>query len=105
MAGSGSRGSTTRTCTSSARKRTGTCSVRRTSIANARSSSTRALSDVVVREARPEELDEAGRITLEAYRQYEQNFPAAYWEPYSVELANARGRAEAGPVVVALIDD
>ena len=59
------------------------------------------MSSILVRPARPEELDEAGRITLDAYREYERDFPSNYWEPYAVELANARRRAEAGIVVVA----
>jgi GNAT superfamily N-acetyltransferase len=62
------------------------------------------MKSVLVRPARPEELDEAGRITLEAYREYEHEFPPDYWEPYAVELANARRRAEVGMVVVAEID-
>jgi GNAT superfamily N-acetyltransferase len=63
------------------------------------------MNSVVIRRARPDELDEAGRITLEAYRQYEGDFPGDYWEPYAVELANARARAELGIVVVAELDD
>ena len=75
------------------------------STATGRSGSIPRLSSALtVRPARPDELDEAGRITLEAYREYEKEFPDEYWEPYAVELANARRRADVGIVVVAELD-
>jgi GNAT superfamily N-acetyltransferase len=59
---------------------------------------------VVVRPAEPVELDVVGAQTLEAYAEYQSSFPPEYWTDYTVELADARRRAESGTVFVATVD-
>jgi GNAT superfamily N-acetyltransferase len=62
------------------------------------------VAEVVVRPATPDSLDGVGAQTLEAYAEYESNFPPEYWTDYAIELADARKRAEAGTVFVATLD-
>jgi GNAT superfamily N-acetyltransferase len=54
---------------------------------------------LVVREARPDELDAVGALTVAAYRADGLAYPA--YEPY---LRDARGRAETAAVLVAVRD-
>ena len=54
---------------------------------------------IEVREAEPEEWDEAGRVTADAYREFARG---ADWESYLDHLADVRGRAERTTVLVAL---
>lgn len=56
---------------------------------------------VVVREATPQEWDEAGRITAEAYREFAHN---ADWERYLDEIADVRERATRTTILVAVED-
>ncbi len=54
-----------------------------------------------VREIRPEEHDEAGRITAEAYREFVRPGEAA-WEEYLRHIADVGGRADRTTVLVAV---
>jgi ribosomal protein S18 acetylase RimI-like enzyme len=56
---------------------------------------------IEVREATPEEWDEAGRVTADAYREFVRN---ADWESYLDQIANVRGRADRTTIIVALDD-
>jgi GNAT superfamily N-acetyltransferase len=59
---------------------------------------------LVVRPANADELDGIGAQTLEAYAEYESSFPPEYWADYTVELADARKRADVGMVFLATLD-
>ncbi len=56
-----------------------------------------------VREARPDEYAEAGRVTALAYREYVGPGEAA-WEDYLAEIADVAGRADAATILVAVED-
>jgi ribosomal protein S18 acetylase RimI-like enzyme len=58
---------------------------------------------VDVRTARPDEHEEAGRVTALAYREYVQPGEAA-WEAYLEEIADVRRRARVADVLVAVED-
>jgi ribosomal protein S18 acetylase RimI-like enzyme len=64
---------------------------------------TGSLQRVKVREARPDELAEAGEVTALAYREYVRPGETA-WEEYLEHLADARGRATVATVLVAVED-
>jgi ribosomal protein S18 acetylase RimI-like enzyme len=57
-----------------------------------------------VREARPEEYVEAGRVTAEAYREFVRPGDDD-WERYLVRIADVRARAEQTTIMVAVEDD
>jgi GNAT superfamily N-acetyltransferase len=59
---------------------------------------------VVVRPARPDELAEAGELTVRAYEQYRESIPERFWEPYADELRDTKERAGRGTVLVAELD-
>ena len=54
-----------------------------------------------VRPARPEEYDEAGRVTADAYREFAEG---ESWDRYLLQLADVEGRARVGTVLVAVED-
>lgn len=56
-----------------------------------------------VREVRPEEYEEAGRVTALAYREFVRTGEAE-WEDYLEHIADVAGRAGASPVLVAVED-
>jgi GNAT superfamily N-acetyltransferase len=58
------------------------------------------LATVEVREVRPEEHEEAGRVTLDAYRE----FGVDDWGDYKDRIADIRGRADRTTVLVAVED-
>ncbi len=58
---------------------------------------------VAIREARPDEYAEAGRVTAEAYREFVQPGEAA-WEEYLSHLAAVAERAERTTILVAVED-
>lgn len=62
------------------------------------------MSDVTIRQARPDELDEVGRLTLAAY-QAAGYFEGGVEDDYAGQLANAADRAEHGEVLVAVRAD
>jgi ribosomal protein S18 acetylase RimI-like enzyme len=56
---------------------------------------------IVIREAAPEEWDEAGRVTAEAYREFVRD---ADWDDYLHRIADVRARAKRTTILVALDD-
>ena len=60
------------------------------------------MSAVHVREARPDELDEAGRLVAEAYLAIDAIAEADRW--YLAEIRDARGRSRVCPILVAVDD-
>jgi ribosomal protein S18 acetylase RimI-like enzyme len=56
---------------------------------------------VEIREARPEEYEEAGRVTATAYREFVRPGEKA-WEAYLDRIADAASRARVATVLVAL---
>jgi ribosomal protein S18 acetylase RimI-like enzyme len=56
---------------------------------------------ITVREAVPEEYDEAGRLMVEAYEQYRPVFPSEFWDGYNDELRDVTTRAERAVILVA----
>jgi ribosomal protein S18 acetylase RimI-like enzyme len=59
---------------------------------------------VEIREARPEEYEEAGRVTATAYREFVRPGETA-WEEYLHRIADAASRARVATVLVALDGD
>ena len=57
-----------------------------------------------IREVRPDEYEEAGRVTALAYREFAPPHDAD-WEDYLAEIADVAGRAERTLVLVAVEDD
>lgn len=56
---------------------------------------------IEIREARPDEYDEAGEVTALAYREFVRpNDPD--WEEYIARIADVRGRAERTTILVAV---
>jgi ribosomal protein S18 acetylase RimI-like enzyme len=58
---------------------------------------------IETRRARPDEYDEAGRVTALAYREFVRP-GETLWESYVEEIADVRSRAEIADVIVALED-
>ncbi len=58
-----------------------------------------------VRRVRPEEHEEAGRITSGAYREYVPPDDDGDWEDYLGEIADVAGRDSISSVFVAVVDD
>ena len=58
---------------------------------------------VGVRQARPEEYAEAGRITAEAYREFVHQGEAP-WERYLEHIADVAGRADRTTILIAVED-
>jgi ribosomal protein S18 acetylase RimI-like enzyme len=56
---------------------------------------------VSIRDARDDELDEVGRVTVEAYRQYLGPGLEEVWASYELELADAATRRKEADVIVA----
>ncbi|MDO8532527.1 MAG: GNAT family N-acetyltransferase [Dehalococcoidia bacterium] len=54
-----------------------------------------------IRPARPDELDEAARVMLAAYQQYEASFPTGRWERYAADILDVRGRLPHAELIVA----
>jgi ribosomal protein S18 acetylase RimI-like enzyme len=54
---------------------------------------------IEAREATPEEWDEAGRVTADAYREFVRD---SEWESYLDRIANVRGRADRTTIIVAV---
>jgi len=57
---------------------------------------------VEVRPVRPEEYEEAGRVTADAYREFAE--PDAAWQEYLVRLADVADRVQRTTVLVAVED-
>lgn len=58
---------------------------------------------IQVREARPHEFEEAGRVTADAYREFVRPGERA-WEDYLRHIADVAGRADRTTVLVAIED-
>src|SRR6266536_4421573 len=58
-----------------------------------------------IREVRPGEYEEAGRITASAWREFLPADPDTEWEAYVAEIADIRGRAGRTLVLGAFEDD
>ncbi|MGH9194297.1 MAG: GNAT family N-acetyltransferase, partial [Acidimicrobiia bacterium] len=58
------------------------------------------MSEIIVREARPEEYEEVGHLTVESYREYEEGF-GQFWGVYAAELQDVAGRAIDAKILVA----
>jgi len=54
---------------------------------------------IEIREAAPDEWDEAGRVTADAYREFARDTD---WESYLGRIADVRGRADRTTILVAL---
>ncbi|MFL5796724.1 MAG: GNAT family N-acetyltransferase [Actinomycetota bacterium] len=59
-------------------------------------------SNIEIRPVRPEEMDEAGRVTANAYREFAT--PGRDWESYLVRLADVADRSRRTEVLVAVED-
>jgi ribosomal protein S18 acetylase RimI-like enzyme len=59
---------------------------------------------VEVRPARPEEHEEAGRITAEAYREFVRPEDPAAWDEYLARIADVSSRAGRTTILVAVED-
>lgn len=59
---------------------------------------------IIIRDARPEELDEVGQIIQKAYRQYEKNIPPPAWQYYIEDSMNVRSRLAQSTLIVAEVD-
>jgi ribosomal protein S18 acetylase RimI-like enzyme len=57
--------------------------------------------DVIVRDARPEELDQAAAVMLAAYQEYAPLFPQRGWEAYARDIVDVHGRAPDAELIVA----
>jgi ribosomal protein S18 acetylase RimI-like enzyme len=62
------------------------------------------VSRVEIREALAGELEEAGRITADAYREFVPPDDDGDWTSYLVEIADVSGRAERTTILVAVED-
>lgn len=61
--------------------------------------------EIEIREVRPAEHEEAGRVTADAYREFVPAGGDANWEPYLRVIADVAGRAQQTTVLVAFDGD
>ena len=54
-----------------------------------------------IRDARPDELDEVGRLILAANQEYAPLFPAHAWEAYARDITDVRSRLSDSELIVA----
>jgi ribosomal protein S18 acetylase RimI-like enzyme len=59
---------------------------------------------VEIREARPEELDEAAEVMVAAYEEYRPQLPQGLWDGYARDIRNVRGRLAESRLIL-LLDD
>jgi GNAT superfamily N-acetyltransferase len=59
---------------------------------------------IEIREARPDEYEEAGRITADAYREFATPGRRAGWDDYLVRIADIADRAQRTTIIVAVED-
>jgi GNAT superfamily N-acetyltransferase len=60
--------------------------------------------NLVIRDARPEELEAVSDLLREAYREYEQYFPGDAWEEYLANVRDVRSRLAEAQLIVAELD-
>lgn len=58
----------------------------------------------VLRDARPEELDEVARILKRAYLQYSKSMPPDAWKSYLEDIMDVRSRLAKSELIVAELD-
>lgn len=56
---------------------------------------------VEVRDARPDEHTEVGRLTVEAYREYAEEFGPQIWPGYAADLQDVEARSKEASIIVA----
>lgn len=59
------------------------------------------MSDLVIREARDEELDTVASLTVDAYAEYAARMSPDAWSIFASEIANVRGRLDDSQLLVA----
>jgi GNAT superfamily N-acetyltransferase len=59
---------------------------------------------VVIRDARPDEMDKVAEILKASYQQYEKFMPADAWQFYLADIVDVRGRMEDAQLIVAEVD-
>mgnify|MGYP001615023020 FL=1 len=55
----------------------------------------------LIRDARPDELDEAARVMLAAYQQYQASFPPGRWDAYAADILDVRSRLPHAELLIA----
>ena len=61
----------------------------------------KAVGDLVIRNARPEELDEAARVLVESYQQYSEVLSPERWEAYRQNILDVRSRLGESDLIIA----
>lgn len=56
---------------------------------------------MLIREARPSEIDDVGDLLLDAYGEYAALMPEPAWRFYAADIADVRGRLEQSKLLVA----
>jgi GNAT superfamily N-acetyltransferase len=64
----------------------------------------RSMSDLVIREARDDELDDVAALIVDAYAEYAARMSPDAWSSYASEIANVRGRMVDSVLLVAELD-
>jgi predicted N-acetyltransferase YhbS len=64
----------------------------------------RSMSDLVIREARDDEMDDVAALIVDAYAEYAARMSPDAWSSYASEIANVRGRMEDSVLLVAQLD-
>lgn len=59
---------------------------------------------VIVRDARPDEYDQAALVLKRAYQQYESSMPADAWNSYLANIIDVRSRIPVADLIVAEIE-
>jgi len=62
------------------------------------------MGDFAIREARPDEHAAVGRLTVDAYSEYEPKLSPTWWRHYRRDLSNVAERARTGVILVAEVD-
>lgn len=59
---------------------------------------------LVIRDARPDELDAVSLLLDGAYQEYEHYLPSSAWQTYLADITDVRGRAETAELIVAELE-
>ncbi len=60
-----------------------------------------AVGDLIIRNARPEELDEAARVLVESYQEYLEVLSTERWEAYRQNIMDVRSRVGESDLIIA----
>ena len=60
--------------------------------------------NILIRDARPKELDEVAEILKAAYQQYDKLMPADAWQFYQADILDVRGRMADSELIVAEVN-